>query len=151
MSVLFRLRGALCAGVVAPEGGLRTHRRTLAAARLARFGASAGAATLLHWAVMAVLIAMNWGVVLASTTGAVAGSALNYLLQSRWTFNASQPRWVTYIFVVLIGWSANAAIVRILVAFAGFGCALGQFCATACVALLNYAFYQRLVFHERTH
>ncbi len=112
---------------------------------------SGGFATLLHWAVMAALATAGMQPVWATSMGAVAGSALNYVLQFYWTFrgNGMHGKAIpAYVCAVIMGWCVNAGIFYLLISFAHFGLYMAQICATAVVAIINFTVYKRMVFHE---
>lgn len=123
-------------------------------ALLVRFVLSGGIATALHWALMAVLIHFHGSAVLATALGALAGACANYLLQQRFTFRVrvehlqTMPR---YALVTLLGWLANLALFAVFHAWMGLGVTLAQLITSGLVALLNFALYKRVVFHDRIH
>lgn len=121
------------------------------AARGARFAAAGIAATLLHWACMAALIAAGSDARLATALGALAGAALNYPLQHRHTFSSTRahgsalPR---YLAACAVGWLANLLLFALLHGPVALAAPIAQALTTVAVAALNYLLYARMVFHE---
>lgn len=119
--------------------------------RVLRFLLAGGAATALHWLVMALAVQLGVTPVLATATGAGAGLVFNYLAQHAWAFRSrlahrlALPRYLTS---AAIGWSLNLAV------FSGLqqlnaSIVAAQIVATALVALINFLLSERFVFHEQ--
>ncbi|MDS1310289.1 GtrA family protein [Marinobacter xiaoshiensis] len=126
---------------------------TLLSRQLQGFVAAGGLSTLLHWFVMAALIAAGLEPVLATVSGSVSGALLNYGLQRRLAFRNAGPHRVTlwrYIVSCLGAWFCNLAFFFLLNNVLGLPVTLSQIVTTGLVAALNYIVYQRLVFHEQT-
>ena len=138
-----------------PERGRSPLKPPLAwHAQAARFLVSGGVSTLAHWAVMGLLIQTGVQAMWATTAGAMAGSALNYALQYRWTFNISRTHRHTvprYACVVIAGWCANGWLFHALVSALHLGIVPAQCLTSAVVAGVNFLLYKRIVFHERLH
>lgn len=106
------------------------------------FGTIGAAATALHYIVLVSLVElMGVGPTAASSTGYVAGGALNYILNKRYTFRSAAraqravPRFVA---VALVGAAANATVVWALTALGGVQYALAQVAATGSVLVWNF-------------
>ena len=101
---------------------------------------------------MALLI--DWGIrsTIATCIGALAGAALNYLLQYHWTFAASRSHEKTftlYVVTVLLSATVNTGIFHLLALVVSGAVATAQITATALVAAMNFIVYKKVVFHER--
>lgn len=115
------------------------------------FLAAGGLATLVHWLTMVVLMLAGLSALMATATGFLAGAVANYLLQRRLAFlNARHHRSAIprYLLSCAIAWLTNVAIFDALHQVAMWPPAIAQLVTTLCVAVLNYALYKRLVFHE---
>ena len=118
--------------------------------RLPRFLMSGGAATALHWLVMALLIGQDIQPSLATAVGASAGLIFNYLVQHAWTFRSGLlhrvafPRYLT---TSAFGWLLNLALFSVLMSL-GAAIAIAQVSATALMTLVNFLLSERFVFHE---
>ena len=109
-----------------------------------------GLATLCHWLVMLCLLRLGLDAMLATGVGATAGLLVNYLLQHRYAFRSDLPHPVAFPRYLLgsgLGWILNLAGFSLLL-MAGAGIAPSQIIATGLVALANYLFAKRFVFHE---
>ncbi len=118
--------------------------------RLPRFLLAGGAATLLHWLTMLVLIGWGLNAVLATATGATAGLLANYIGQHRYAFCSNLPHRIAfprYLTGAALGWALNLAGFSLLLV-TGLGVAPSQLITTGLVAFANYLFAQRFVFHE---
>ncbi len=117
-----------------------------------RFLISSGLATLSHWLVMAIMIAMDISAAIATAIGAMIGAVVNYLLQRKVTFQSTvrHTRAIpTYLLVVLISWCANLGIFISLHDGLMLPTWPAQVITTLTVASLSYLLYKRIVFHER--
>jgi len=117
----------------------------------ARFLASGGLATALHWLVMTALVSIQVPAVAATALGAIAGACLNYLLQYHFTFRARTDHTKSvpvYVLVAALGWLANLGLFAGLHLLLDLPAASAQVLTTGIVALLNYVLYKRFVFHE---
>lgn len=121
---------------------------------LVRFTLSGGLATLLHWALMTLLVLAHCNANAATAVGALAGAAANYGLQQRFTFRLqgghgrALPR---YGLAVALGWLANLGLFAGLHEGLALTVAVAQFMTSALVALLNFFLYKRWVFHDSLH
>lgn len=119
--------------------------------RAPRFLLAGGAATALHWMVMAILIQLNADPALATALGASVGLGFNYLAQHRWAFRsrlAHRMAFPRYLASATAGWCLNLAIFSSLQQL-DTGIVLSQMCATALVTLVNFLLSERFVFHEQ--
>ncbi|WP_372986283.1 GtrA family protein [Marinobacter sp.] len=124
--------------------------RTNQLGALPRFMMAGGMATLLHWLIMMVLVRAGVNAVAATAIGASAGLIANYIGQHRFTFCSPLPHRVTfprYLAGAGIGWTLNLLSFALL-RMAGANVAFAQITATGVVALANYLFAERFVFHE---
>ncbi len=120
--------------------------------QVTQFLVSGGLATLIHWAVMGLLIREGLQPVVATTMGALAGSVFNYVVQFYWTFNGNGVHgraMPTYACTVILAWCVNAGLFYFLTLLFHTGLVVGQACTTATVAVMNFILYKRIVFHER--
>ncbi|MFE8070211.1 GtrA family protein [Marinobacteraceae bacterium S3BR75-40.1] len=127
-------------------------RLTTAVFQPLRFLLSGGAATLLHWGLMGLLIGFGMPAVAATGWGAFAGALANYLLQRQVVFRSSQPHrqaLPSYGLCVALGWLANLLCFALLHQTLGLLSPWAQGLTTAAVAVLNYGLYKRFVFHDR--
>jgi len=115
-----------------------------------RFLIAGGLATLVHWSVMAILVYQDMSPVRASTAGAIVGAVINYMLQFHWAFSARSHEKAApaYACTLLLGWCANAATLAFFISVTQLDTRLGQACATATVAAMNFILYKKVVFHE---
>lgn len=119
------------------------HRHPTWMARFPRFLAAGGVATLLHWGLMAALVACGAQAWCATALAMAAGATANYFLQRRYVF--FQARGFSagvYLLSVAIAWSVNLAVFQVLHT-SGVEIAPAQLLSTALVALLNFIFLQR--------
>ncbi|MGF2735659.1 GtrA family protein [Marinobacter sp. DUT-1] len=124
--------------------------RTNQLVALPRFLMAGGMATLLHWLIMMVLVRAGVTAVAATAIGASAGLLANYIGQHRFAFRSLLPHRVTfprYLAGAGIGWTLNLLSFALL-RMAGANVAFAQITATGVVALANYLFAERFVFHE---
>ncbi|CBL46151.1 GtrA-like protein [gamma proteobacterium HdN1] len=124
------------------------------AAHFFRYLLSGGSATVLHWSCMWLLLQLNVHANVATAIGALAGACLNYVLQFHFTFRSSSSHINTlprYVAASLTSWSANSLLFALLYSALGFPPVFAQLITTACILLLNFTLYRRLVFHERRH
>lgn len=107
---------------------------------------------MLHWGLMALLVAFHIAPVVATAAGAALGAIANYLLQFHITFQARARHsraLPAYAAVVLVGWLANLLVFMGLHTGLGLASALAQGLTTLLVALLNFWFYTVVVFDEK--
>jgi len=117
---------------------------------LPRFLLAGGFATLLHWLIMMLLVRAGLNALVATAVGASAGLLANYIGQHRFAFCSPLPHRVTfprYLAGAGMGWTLNLLSFALL-KMAGANLALAQITATGVVALANYLFAERFVFHE---
>lgn len=107
-----------------------------------RYGAAGAAGTAIHYATLVALVQLARApVVAASTSGAVAGAVVNYVVNHRWTFPGirnhaqSLPRFAT---VALVGLATNATVLALLTSVAGAHYLVGQAVATGVVLVAGY-------------
>lgn len=101
---------------------------------------------------MGVLVYQGAQATLASIIGAIVGSIFNYLLQYYWTFRSVQPHGAhipAYLLTIIASWLLNALIFHLLMSTTQLGIGFSQLFTSAIVALMNFIFYRRVVFHER--
>lgn len=114
-------------------------------AKFPRFLAAGGAATLLHWGVMAVLVTCGVQAWCATALAMAVGATANYFLQRRYVFFQVQGFSVgSYLLSVAMAWSVNLAAFQVLHA-SGAAVAPAQFASTVLVGVLNFLFLQRFV------
>lgn len=125
---------------------------SIAFAQVGKFLTSGGISTVLHWALMALLIGAGIHATIATLIGALAGAALNYLLQYHWTFSVHKPHAETistYVLAVLLSAGVNTALFHFIALHLGETIVSAQITATTIVAGMNFIVYKRVVFHER--
>jgi putative flippase GtrA len=101
-------------------------------------------AALVHYSVMALLIATGLSAVLASQVGFVAGGCFSYLTNRTYTFRSrDQHRRLVARFVAVsaFGWAVNGGSLAVLVA-AGLPVWLGQVVATGSVACCSFVLHR---------
>lgn len=81
-------------------------------AQMARYAVAGFLATATHYALMAILFRQGWYPVSASTAGAAAGAVVAYLVNRKWTFEASHTmaRMVRFMAVAALGLLLNATL-----------------------------------------
>lgn len=107
---------------------------------------------MLHWGLMAFLVAFHITPVVATAAGAALGAIANYLLQFHLTFQARARHRQTmpaYVAVVLVGWLANLFVFMGMHTGLGLASTFSQGLTTLLVALLNFWLYTAVVFHEK--
>lgn len=101
---------------------------------------------------MALLVGRGIHATIATCIGALAGAALNYLLQYHWAFATHKPHgktFVAYVITVMLSAALNTGLFHLLALGVGAGIAAAQIAATALVSTMNFIVYKRVVFHER--
>lgn len=119
---------------------------------LIRFGLCATAATLTHWALMAVLVLLAFNPNLATALGALLGAVVNYVLQYHLAFKCStshRETFIRYLLSCAVGWMANLVLFSLLLYLWPHQVLLDQLVTTLLVAGLNYSLYRRMVFNDR--
>lgn len=119
-----------------------------------RYLISGGAATLLHWSLMAWLVQAGTSPGISTAAGALAGALLNYALQFHFTFQSNLPHRATaprYLQVTAASWMANNVTFFLLFHFAKLSPVPAQVLTTLLIIILNFYLYRRLVFNERNH
>lgn len=114
-----------------------------------RFLASGGAATALHFSVMALLTALEVGATPATATGALLGALANYRLQYRWTFastRAHREAVSLFALVAAANWLGNLMIFASLYHLIGLPVPLAQLITTGTLTAVNYRLYDQVVF-----
>ncbi|WP_423811357.1 GtrA family protein [Pseudohongiella nitratireducens] len=102
---------------------------------------------------MAALVATGIPSHYSTAIGNVIGAYCNYLLQRNYTFENSSPYRETllkYLASCATAWLLNLAFFVLIQQITPFGVPLTQFITSFLVALFNYHFYKRFVFHART-
>ena len=115
-----------------------------------RFVASGGVATLSHWLAMALLMAAGTSPVMATSSGAVVGALVNYLMQKAYTFRSSNSHHIElprYVAACALLWLANQLLFMLLMRLLDLSIPSIQLLTTAVVALLSYWLYRRMVFN----
>jgi len=110
-----------------------------------------GAATLLHYALMALLVWAGVPVVPSSAIGFAVSSVLNYLLNERLTFRSNAPRRITaprFLVVALSGLLLNHVLLTLLIA-AGLPAVPAQLLTTTGVIVWNYCVHGAWTFRAR--
>lgn len=130
-------------GVLRPPHGL---------GRVVRYGFVGALATVIHYLVLALLVASGVDPVLATALGATMGALTHYLVSARHVFGRSRSvaGAGTFLGVAAVGVGLNAAVVWIGTVGLGFGLLGVQLVATAVVFLTTYVLNARLTFGERT-
>jgi putative flippase GtrA len=107
-----------------------------------RYAGAGVIGTAAHYAVLVTLVqGAGAGVVAASTAGAIAGAAINYLLNHRFTFASSAahrralPRFVA---VAAGGIALNALVLAVMLALFGPHYLVAQVAATLAVLVAGY-------------
>lgn len=111
-----------------------------------------GASTVMHWAVMGLLVTIGVHPVAATSIGAVVGSVFNYVFQFFWTFDGvarHRKAIPTYVCTVVLAWVANASIYCLLTSFSEMSVAVAQISTSIAIAAVNFILYKRIVFNER--
>lgn len=118
--------------------------------RFIRFLIGGGIATAAHWGLMALLVAGGADGLLATSVGAFAGAAVNYVLQHRYTFASTREHRdavPAYVFATLLSLYLNGFAYRTLNHIVGMPMTVSQVCATALLATINYFLYRTRVFN----
>lgn len=116
-----------------------------------RFVCAGGIATLSHWLLMAILIALGAPALPATVVGSVTGALVNFFAQRHLTF---RERRVTatvvgpYVLACLLSWLINAGVFHLGFARAGFPVVIAQSLATLMAAMASYFLYGCLVFRQ---
>jgi putative flippase GtrA len=123
-------------------------------AQAVRFATVGGLGTALHYAVMAALLhGLGTGATTATGVGALAGAALNYLLNRRFTFRSRRPHAQALprqIALIASGWLLNLALVGALHNGLGWPVWGAQVLSTVAVLGWNFAGSRRWVFGTHT-
>ena len=117
-----------------------------------RFLFSGGTATLLHWAILWMLMVAGCPPVPASALGACGGATANYWLQYHVTFRSVTAHRNTIPgFLVVSGMSLvmNSSIFYALHTLAQWSPAVSQVITSGLVAIANFLTFKTLVFHDR--
>ncbi|XZG70661.1 GtrA family protein [Chitinibacteraceae bacterium HSL-7] len=118
------------------------------------FTAVGATGTLLHFAVLSALMQFDVPVTLATTAGAIAGAAINYVLNHRYTFagQASHRRAAPrYYALVLLLWALNAGLMALLVDQLHWHYLAAQVVATVVCFVVHYLASRSWVFRESQH
>ncbi len=110
-----------------------------------------GAATLVHYVLMALLVLAGVPVVPASATGFALSAVCNYLLNERLTFRSGAPRRITaprFAVVALSGLLLNHVLLTLFIA-AGLPAIPAQLLATTGVIVWNYCIHGAWTFSPR--
>jgi putative flippase GtrA len=116
-----------------------------------RFLCAGGIATVSHWLLMAILIALGVPELPATAAGSVAGALVNFFSQRHLTFHDRRVTHLAvwpYVLACLLSWLINASVFHIGFAWAEWPVAIAQGLATLVAALASYFLYGRLVFRQ---
>ena len=120
--------------------------------RIVRFVIGSGSATLVHYAVMGLLIASGVDAVVATSVGMAAGAVYNYLFQYYRVFRSQRHHLqalMRYGVTVGLYFVSNVVLFALFYRVAGMGIVISQILATAVVAVQNYFLYQKFVYTEK--
>lgn len=112
-----------------------------------------GAATLVHYLLMTLLVLAGVPVVPASAIGFTLSAVLNYLLNERLTFRSGAPRRIAvprFIVVALSGLLLNHLVLTRFIA-AGLPAVPAQLLTTSGVIVWNYCIHGAWTFSPRRH
>lgn len=122
-----------------------------AAMRLARYAVVGGAATVVHYALLVLLVeAAHWPAWLAAGLGAIVGAQVAYLGNRRYTFEhrgAIARSWPRFQGTALAGALLGMALVA-LAQRLGWHYLVGQVLATGVVMLVTFAINRRWTFRS---
>lgn len=124
--------------------------------QIVRFLLSGTLATLVHWSVFMCLgtgvFSLTINALFASSVGALCGAVVNYFLQYHLVF-ASQATYrqtlFPYLLSVSISFGLNALFFYTLSQTRWFSLTFTQVITTACVMVVNFILYKKVVFHEK--
>ena len=117
--------------------------------RIVRFLVGGGSATLVHYAVMGLLIALGVDAVVATSVGMLVGAVYNYLFQYYRVFRSQRdhlPTLMRYGVSVGLYFVSNVALFAFFYHGMGIGIAISQILATAVTTVQNYFLYQKFVY-----
>lgn len=98
--------------------------------------------TLVHYAILFLLINFNQPVMMSTITGSIGGAVVNFILNHRVTFLSKQPyhqtapRFFLLVFLILL---MNAGIMYVLTMHFYINYLLAQLLTTAIILCFNYA------------
>jgi len=122
--------------------------------RLISFATIGGLATLLHYALLVMLVELaELDAVTSSATGFVASAILNYWLNYHLTFRSKKRHLVAaprFLLVAMIGLAINSGIISVGTGLLGFNYLLVQLAATAIVLVWNFAASSAWTFSGRS-
>ncbi|MEO8739187.1 MAG: GtrA family protein [Casimicrobiaceae bacterium] len=117
--------------------------RPAAAPQLLRYAGAGAIGTAVHYALLIALVQLaDFGAVVASSIGAVAGALLNYGLNHRFTFQSDKahrhalPR---FALIAAAGIALNASVLAALLAYVTPNYLAAQVIATLVVMVAGYA------------
>ena len=116
-----------------------------------RFLISGGLATIVHWAVFALLAHVGIVAVLATTLGAITGAIVNYYLQFYVTFKSQQKHIKTlpnYLIAVGFSFFLNGLIFMGLEKILPNELMVVQILTSMVVTVINFILYKKVVFHD---
>ena len=117
--------------------------------RIVRFVIGGGSATLVHYAVMGLLITFGVDAVVATSVGMVVGAVYNYLFQYYRVFRSQRHHLqalMRYGVTVGLYFVSNVALFAFFYRGVGMGIVVSQILVTAVVAVQNYFLYQKFVY-----
>ncbi len=117
--------------------------------RIVRFVIGGGSATLVHYAVMGLLIVSEVDAIVATSVGMVVGAVYNYLFQYYRVFRSQRHHLqalMRYGVTVGLYFVSNLVFFTLFHRETGMGIAISQILATAVVTVQNYFLYQKFVY-----
>ncbi len=114
-----------------------------------RFLAGGGSATLVHYAVMGLLISLGVDAVVATSVGMLIGAVYNYLFQYYQVFRSQRdhlPTLMRYGVSVGLYFVSNVALFAFFYHGMEMEIAISQILATAVTTVQNYFVYQKFVY-----
>lgn len=117
-----------------------------------RFLFSGGAATLLHWATLWLLVVEGCPPVAASALGACSGAVANYWLQYHVTFRSGAAHRETvpgFLVVSALSLVMNSTLFYALHTLAQWSPPVSQVITSSLVAFANFFIFRTRVFHDR--
>ncbi len=117
---------------------------------LSKYGVVGLIGTAVHYTIMAILIrGFSVEVVLSSTSGAMAGALVNYVLNYFYTFRSDKHHheaMVKFWLIASLGWGLNAGILAVNEYLLGINVILAQLTATAVVFVVTFFLNRRWTF-----
>lgn len=117
---------------------------------LARYGSAGLIGTAVHYVILAELLKRTgFGVVFASTCGALAGTIVNYILHYFYTFRSRKDHRATFAkfwLIAEIGWGINAGLLFFNVQLFQIATIPAQLTTTAVTFLFSFVMNRRWTF-----